>query len=79
MIDWYSQSVEELAETLQRLGEPSYRSKQLFRWLHQRGAQSFDGMSDLGKRYDSASKSWRRLRRCRWSSGKQRRTARLSF
>lgn len=49
MIDWYSQSVEELAETLQRLGEPSYRSKQLFRWLHQRGAQSFDGMSDLGK------------------------------
>src|SRR5258706_5632407 len=31
------------------LGEKPYRAKQIFRWLHQRGATSFEEMSDLSK------------------------------
>lgn len=31
------------------LGEKSFRAKQLFRWIHQRGAVSFDEMTDLSK------------------------------
>src|SRR5436305_1580539 len=29
------------------LGLPAYRAKQLFRWLHQKGARSFEEMTDL--------------------------------
>ncbi len=31
------------------LGEKAFRAKQLYRWLHQRGATTFDEMSDLSK------------------------------
>jgi 23S rRNA (adenine2503-C2)-methyltransferase len=31
------------------LGEKPFRARQLFRWLHQRGATSFDQMTDLSK------------------------------
>ena len=31
------------------LGEKRFRAKQLFRWIHQRGASSFDQMTDLAK------------------------------
>jgi len=30
-----------------RLGEPAYRGRQIFRWIHARGATGFEGMSDL--------------------------------
>lgn len=33
----------------QTLGEKAFRAKQLFRWIHQRGATSFDEMTDLAK------------------------------
>jgi 23S rRNA (adenine2503-C2)-methyltransferase len=33
----------------QSLGEKSFRAKQLFRWIHQRGATDFSQMSDLAK------------------------------
>ena len=39
---------EELEAELKALGEPSYRAKQVFSWLS-RGAESFDGMSNLPK------------------------------
>jgi len=38
-----------LAGLLERLGEPPYRARQVFRWLHQRGAADFEAMSDLPK------------------------------
>jgi 23S rRNA (adenine2503-C2)-methyltransferase len=38
-----------LAVFCERLGEKRYRAVQLFRWIHQRGASSFDEMSDLAK------------------------------
>jgi len=33
----------------ERLGEKRFRAVQLFRWIHQKGATSFDQMSDLAK------------------------------
>lgn len=47
--DWYSQPVEQLQVHLKELGEQGFRAKQIFKWLHQRHAVSFDEMTDLGK------------------------------
>ncbi len=33
----------------QELSEKAFRAKQLFRWIHQRGARSFEEMTDLSK------------------------------
>jgi len=41
--------LEGLAAFCDRLGEKRFRATQLFRWIHQRGADDFDGMSDLAK------------------------------
>ena len=38
-----------LAAFCEQLGEKRFRATQLFRWLHQRGADDFDHMSDLAK------------------------------
>jgi 23S rRNA (adenine2503-C2)-methyltransferase len=38
-----------LAAFCERLGEKRFRATQLFRWIHQKGASSFDQMSDLAK------------------------------
>lgn len=40
---------EQLKETLSTIGQPSYRSDQIIRWLYQRGASSYDQMTDLPK------------------------------
>jgi 23S rRNA (adenine2503-C2)-methyltransferase len=41
--------LEGLAAFCERLGEKRFRSTQLFRWIHQKGAIAFDDMSDLAK------------------------------
>ena len=38
-----------LAEYTEALGEKPFRARQLARWIHRRGAVSFDAMSDLAK------------------------------
>ena len=38
-----------LAVFCEQLGEKRFRATQLFRWIHQKGAQDFDAMSDLAK------------------------------
>jgi 23S rRNA (adenine2503-C2)-methyltransferase len=38
-----------LAAFCEGLGEKRFRATQLFRWIHQKGASSFDQMSDLAK------------------------------
>jgi 23S rRNA (adenine2503-C2)-methyltransferase len=43
--------LEGLAVFCERLGEKRYRAVQLFRWIHQKGAFSFDDMSDLAKSF----------------------------
>ena len=48
MIDLKDLSYEELTEYLLKIGEPKFRAKQIFTWLH-RGCESFDEMTNLSK------------------------------
>ena len=48
MIDIKSMTLEEIAGALREMGEPAFRGKQVFTWLH-RGASSFDEMTNLPK------------------------------
>lgn len=41
--------LEDLEAFLQGLGKEKYRAKQIFKWLYQRGATSFDEMTNLSK------------------------------
>ena len=45
-IDIKSMNLSELEEYITSLGQPNYRAKQIFRWMHQ-GAVSFEEMSNL--------------------------------
>lgn len=38
---------EEMEAFVQELGEPKFRAKQLFQWIYQKGARSFDEMTNL--------------------------------
>ncbi|RYZ39784.1 MAG: 23S rRNA (adenine(2503)-C(2))-methyltransferase RlmN [Myxococcaceae bacterium] len=50
LVDVASLSKEKLALFLsEQLGERPFRAAQLYRWLHQRGATTFDEMTDLSK------------------------------
>ncbi len=42
-------SPRELAEFVQKIGEPKYRAKQIFKNLHERRVRNFDEMTDLPK------------------------------
>ena len=46
--DLKSMTLAELQDAFQALGEPAFRAKQVFTWLH-RGAESFDEMTNLSK------------------------------
>ena len=46
--DIRSMTLEELTRALGEMGEPAFRGKQVFAWLH-RGVRSFDEMSDISK------------------------------
>ena len=48
MTDLKSQTLGELTETLKAMGEPAFRGKQVFTWLH-RGVSSFEEMTNLSK------------------------------
>ena len=48
MTDLKSQTLPEMTAFLQSLGEPAFRGKQVFTWLH-RGVTDFDGMTNLSK------------------------------
>ena len=47
--DLRSLSLEELSRLVEKLGEKPFRSRQLFRWLHYKGAASLAEMTDLPK------------------------------
>ena len=47
--DLASLNQQALSEFVEGLGERPFRSRQIFRWIHQRGATSFDEMTDLSK------------------------------
>jgi 23S rRNA (adenine2503-C2)-methyltransferase len=48
-VDVASLSLEALKAFVQTLGEKPFRAQQVYRWIHQRGATSFDEMTDLSK------------------------------
>ena len=48
MIDIKSLTMEEITALLREMGEPAFRGKQVFTWLH-KGVKSFDEMSNLAK------------------------------
>ncbi len=48
MTDLKSMDLEEMTSFFKGMGEPSFRAKQVFQWLH-RGAASFDEMTNLPK------------------------------
>ena len=48
MIDLKSMTLEEMGTLMKEMGEPAFRAKQVFQWLH-RGVTSFDEMSNLSK------------------------------
>ena len=45
--DLRSLTLDELSLLVDHMGEKPFRARQLFRWLHHRGAASFDEMTDL--------------------------------
>ena len=48
MTDIKSMTMEEITQACRDMGEPAFRGKQIFSWLH-KGVTSFDGMSNLSK------------------------------
>ena len=48
MSELKSMTLPELTETLRAMGEPAFRGKQVFTWLH-RGIQSYDKMENVPK------------------------------
>lgn len=48
MTDIKSMNLSEMATFFKELGEPSFRAKQVYQWLH-RGVESFDEMTNLSK------------------------------
>ena len=48
MTDIKSMNQAEMVDYFRTLGEPAFRAKQVFQWLH-RGAVSFDEMTNLSK------------------------------
>src|SRR5437899_11251763 len=49
--DLRSLSLAELSTLVDRMGEKPYRARQLFGWLHQRGAASLEEMTDLPRAF----------------------------
>ena len=50
MTDIKSMTLEEITQACREMGEPAFRGKQIFTWLH-KGVTSFDGMSNLSKAF----------------------------
>ncbi len=49
-----SRSLHELCASLAEMGEPAYRASQIMQWVFERGAGSFDAMTNLSKALRSA-------------------------
>ena len=53
MIDLKSQTLEEMTATLKEMGEPAFRGKQVFTWLH-KGVTSFGPSATVPTAFTSA-------------------------
>jgi 23S rRNA (adenine2503-C2)-methyltransferase len=48
-VNLYSLSQDQVATQLKELGQPGFRSRQIWKWLYEQGAETFDEMTDLPK------------------------------
>lgn len=55
---------EELKEFVESLGEPGFRAKQLFQWIYQKGATTFDQMTNLSAAFRAKLAEKARLKLC---------------
>ena len=44
-------TLNELTETANLYGEPSFRAKQIYQWIHRQGLSSYDGMSNISANF----------------------------
>lgn len=58
-IELRSCNLAEMEQVVAELGQPAFRAKQLFEWVHKKGVSQFEQMSNLGKsfRQDLAERS----------------------
>ncbi len=49
-IDLLSSTLEEITNTMKELGEPAFRGKQFYQWMHQKQIFEFDQMTNLSKK-----------------------------
>ncbi len=57
------QNLEELCSFFEKMGQPAYRGEQLFRWIYQKYARSFDEITTLSKDLRNRLGSQQRLER----------------
>ena len=78
-IDLKSLTSDELLQFCKDLGLPSYRADQMFQWLYQKGAKSFDEMTNLSKalRTDLADRA--QIRRLKESKRSESRDGTIKF
>ena len=48
--DIKSLTLNELRAEMENIGEKSFKANQIYSWLHKRGAESFDKMTDISKK-----------------------------
>ena len=48
-IDIKSLNLQELTEYLVSIGEKGFRAKQIYQWIHEKHAESFDDMTNISK------------------------------
>ena len=46
-MDIKSLNLEELTEFLAGIGEPKFRAKQLYEWMHKKFAEDYDAMTNI--------------------------------
>lgn len=51
MINLYGQEIHKLEALLEQRGQKKYRATQLYIWLYEKKASSFDEMSDVSKTF----------------------------
>ena len=47
--DIKSLTLNELKNEMEKIGEKTFKAKQIYSWLHKRAAESFDEMTDISK------------------------------
>lgn len=50
-LDLRNMDLDHLNNLMDKLGEPAYRARQIFAWVHGKGAESVDAMTDLPKSF----------------------------